>query len=89
MMVNVDLVAVGTDPRISHSHTQVPGPDGRSGFGGACFPKDTKAFTLFDKDLTLIDKCVTINNEYRKPYELDSREQSNNISYGETLDNKE
>ena len=24
---------------------QVPGPDGDRGFGGACFPKDTEAFT--------------------------------------------
>ena len=29
------------DPRITPSHTHVPGPDGRRGFGGTCFPKDT------------------------------------------------
>lgn len=29
-----------TDGRITHSHTQVPGPDGKYGFGGACLPKD-------------------------------------------------
>jgi len=34
---------VGMDERITHSHMQVPGPDGDRGFGGACFPKDTKA----------------------------------------------
>ena len=28
----------------AHSHTQVPGPDGRHGFGGACFPKDVAAY---------------------------------------------
>jgi UDPglucose 6-dehydrogenase len=28
------------DGRIAHSHTQVPGPDGHRGFGGACLPKD-------------------------------------------------
>ena len=28
------------DGRIAHSHTQVPGPDGKCGFGGACLPKD-------------------------------------------------
>jgi nucleotide sugar dehydrogenase len=32
-----------SDPRIGSSHMQVPGPDGNLGFGGACFPKDTKA----------------------------------------------
>jgi UDPglucose 6-dehydrogenase len=30
----------GMDPRIGRSHTQVPGPDGKKGFGGTCFPKD-------------------------------------------------
>lgn len=29
-----------SDGRISHSHTQVPGPDGSYGFGGACLIKD-------------------------------------------------
>jgi UDP-glucose 6-dehydrogenase len=28
------------DGRICPSHTRVPGPDGRRGFGGACLPKD-------------------------------------------------
>jgi len=31
------------DNRIGLSHTQVPGHDGRRGFGGTCFPKDTMA----------------------------------------------
>jgi UDPglucose 6-dehydrogenase len=29
-----------SDGRIAHSHTKVPGVDGRAGFGGACLPKD-------------------------------------------------
>jgi UDPglucose 6-dehydrogenase len=31
------------DYRILHSHTYVPGHDGRKGFGGTCFPKDTSS----------------------------------------------
>ena len=31
------------DGRIGATHLQVPGPDGRSGFGGSCFPKDINA----------------------------------------------
>jgi len=31
------------DYRILHSHTCVPGHDGRKGFGGTCFPKDTSS----------------------------------------------
>jgi UDPglucose 6-dehydrogenase len=37
---NVRAVAVNDD-RIQHSHTAVPGHDGKRGFGGTCFPKDT------------------------------------------------
>ena len=31
------------DDRILHGHTFVPGPDGKKGFGGTCFPKDTNS----------------------------------------------
>lgn len=31
------------DTRIGQSHLQVPGPDGKLGFGGSCFPKDINA----------------------------------------------
>jgi len=81
--------AIGKDPRIGVGHTRVPGYDGKRGFGGACFPKDTKAFTLFDTDLTLIEKCVSINNKYRKQYELDEREESNNVDYGQTKEEQQ
>jgi len=37
---NVRKIAANDD-RILHSHTFVPGPDGKGGFGGTCFPKDT------------------------------------------------
>lgn len=39
---NVRKIAVNDD-RILHSHTSVPGHDGRRGFGGTCFPKDTSS----------------------------------------------
>ena len=32
------------DDRVGESHTHVPGPDGKGGFGGTCFPKDISAF---------------------------------------------
>lgn len=31
------------DTRIGKSHLAVPGPDGKKGFGGSCFPKDINA----------------------------------------------
>ena len=41
------------DGRIGHSHLSVPGPDGRLGFGGSCFPKDIQAVINFAKTIGL------------------------------------
>lgn len=35
------------DGRVGHSHLAVPGPDGKLGFGGSCFPKDIQALIKF------------------------------------------
>jgi UDPglucose 6-dehydrogenase len=58
------------DHRIGNSHMLVPGPDGERGFGGACFPKDTKAFINYANDLnipiTVLEEVVKYNEEIRK-----------------------
>jgi UDPglucose 6-dehydrogenase len=41
------------DGRIGHSHMKVPGPDGKFGFGGKCFPKDVSAMIDFGNKLGL------------------------------------
>ena len=35
---------------INEMHTQVPGPDGKFGYGGKCFPKDVNALATWVKD---------------------------------------
>ena len=39
------------DGRIGHTHLAVPGPDGKFGFGGSCFPKDVQAMINFAESL--------------------------------------
>jgi nucleotide sugar dehydrogenase len=42
-----------SDGRVGDSHLQVPGPDGKKGFGGSCFPKDINAFITFTNSIGL------------------------------------
>lgn len=48
---------------------QVPGPDGKFGYGGNCFPKDSQAFLNYSElkgdDLELIKKSIEINKNLR------------------------
>lgn len=46
---NQIIEGFSSDPRIGNSHTQVPGHDGKRGFGGTCFPKDINAIIEFSK----------------------------------------
>ena len=39
------------DGRVGDSHLNVPGPDGKLGFGGSCFPKDINALMTFAKKI--------------------------------------
>ena len=39
------------DGRVGDSHLNVPGPDGKLGFGGSCFPKDINSFMSFAKSI--------------------------------------
>ena len=58
------------DQRIGSDHTLVPGPDGKRGWGGHCFPKDTTAFTQWATSigvpLTLVESAINYNNKVRK-----------------------
>lgn len=78
---NTVINAISGDPRVGTSHTSVPGYDGKRGFGGACFPKDTAAFVNFAPDFTVLREVIAINNAMRGVYEKDDREKEQNVSY--------
>ncbi len=40
-----------TDGRIGHTHLDVPGHDGKFGFGGSCFPKDVRAMIKYAEEI--------------------------------------
>lgn len=42
--------AAKLDPRLGTSHWRVPGPDGKKGFSGSCFPKDINALIKIMED---------------------------------------
>ena len=74
------------DPRIGETHMDVPGHDGRKGFGGACFPKDTNAFYKYSEEIgqnfTLLKEAIKVNNKIRSSYSSDiKRELEQNISF--------
>lgn len=81
---NYDTIvnAMCADDRINSSHTSVPGHDGKRGYGGSCFPKDTRALANFsDFRMNVLWEAVCSNNSYRSKYELDDREKEQNVNY--------
>tara|TARA_B100000989_G_scaffold44029_1_gene28036 strand:+ start:2312 stop:3181 length:870 start_codon:yes stop_codon:yes gene_type:complete len=80
------IKGIALDKRIGDSHMSVPGHDGRFGFGGACFPKDTEALLSFfeenKKSFSLLAEAIKINNDLRSDYNnLLDREREQNISF--------
>tara|TARA_B100002019_G_scaffold291441_1_gene311635 strand:+ start:889 stop:1737 length:849 start_codon:yes stop_codon:yes gene_type:complete len=74
------------DKRIGESHMQVPGHDGRFGFGGACLPKDSDALVKYanqiEKQLNLLNNAIKLNNDIRSDYNKETdRELEQNITF--------
>ena len=61
---------ISKDKRIGQSHMEVPGHDGKLGFGGPCFPKDCNALYLYSNELNepmgLLHQVIETNNNIRK-----------------------
>lgn len=57
------------DKRLGRTHWRVPGPDGKLGFGGSCFPKDAAALIAYadqlGSTLWLLTEATYINEEIR------------------------
>ena len=62
--------AITDDVRINKHHTKVPGPDGKLGYGGYCFPKDINALihTLDEMGINseLLSSSWSYNQKIRK-----------------------
>ena len=81
---------ISKDTRIGESHMNVPGHDGKLGFGGACFPKDSLALVKLAKnlniELSVLETVIKSNNKIRKEYlDLDSRETEQNVSFDDKI----
>jgi|SaaInlV_165m_DNA_1040744.scaffolds.fasta_scaffold31600_2 nucleotide sugar dehydrogenase len=67
---NVRCIAT-QDKRIGTGHTKVPGHDGKRGFGGTCFPKDTNALAKFAKengiDSPILNAVIKRNEKIDRP----------------------
>ena len=63
------LHGFAADQRIGDSHLHVPGPDGKLGFGGTCFPKDLNAFISLAKkynvNMNILEAAWKTNLEVR------------------------
>lgn len=57
------------DKRLGKTHWRVPGPDGKMGYGGSCFPKDTAALLHFadenETTMWLLAEASYINDDIR------------------------
>jgi UDPglucose 6-dehydrogenase len=71
------MEAFHLDRRVGTEHYKVPGPDGKRGWGGKCFPKDINAIIGMAKDmgmeLHLLDLARELNYKWRDDVDLQFR----------------
>lgn len=69
---NVVRENIVADERIGESHSNVPGHDGKFGFGGNCLPKDIKAIRIFSANAKIpqyvLSGAIISNEHYRKSF---------------------
>lgn len=71
------LYGFAADHRIGDSHLHVPGPDGKHGYGGTCFPKDVNALiqlgNKLDTPMHTIEAGWKTNLEVRPEKDWESK----------------
>ena len=55
------------DSRVGVSHSFVPGPDGKKGFGGHCFPKDLASWCTWAENPLIVAAAVERNTTIDRP----------------------
>jgi UDPglucose 6-dehydrogenase len=56
---------ITADDRINPKHTDVPGWDGKKGYGGHCLPKDSLALAIVTTGCEVMSSVVAFNNRIR------------------------
>lgn len=79
---NVRRIAADDD-RIIHSHTLVPGIDGKTGFGGTCFPKDTSSLKYEMEKIGM--KPYILNSIIERNEKIDRPEKDWNNNIGRAV----
>ena len=81
------LLGFVSDGRIGNSHLNVPGHDGKLGYGGSCFPKDVNALLSFSKmldiQLNTIEGGWKTNLKVRKEKDWEEKE-GRSVSFKKT-----
>ena len=81
------LMGFVSDGRIGDSHLNVPGHDGKLGYGGTCFPKDVNALLSFSKkygiQLNTIEGGWKTNLKVRKGKDWEEKE-GRSVSFKKT-----
>lgn len=70
---NAVIDALVLDERIGNSHLSVPGPDGKRGFGGSCFPKDLAALIKIFKDNKI--SSPILDSVWKRNNDIDRKDQ--------------
>ena len=88
--LNVDYLSLleifTLDTRLGKSHWNVPGPDGKSGFGCSCFPKDINAL-IYTFNENNVDSPV-LEAVWKRNIEIDRKEQDWNNLIGRAVSSK-